>query len=185
MDKLKRVMAMAGVILVAGIWIATFLTGVLGGSKELLTALLVLSVVVPVLMYAILLVARTVSGKSAIDVIDEAMNAEADWIITHHPLIFTSTSSIDYADNSGRYIERLIRAGISVYSSHTAFDKTDGGNNDYLGQIQKNQDTATRTLSALKSNRSFYKVYGYKNGSAQTSEDGDWFNLTFELVLSD
>ena len=67
MDKLKRVMAMAGVILVAGIWIATFLTGVLGGSKELLTALLVLSVVVPVLMYAILLVARTVSGKSAIE----------------------------------------------------------------------------------------------------------------------
>jgi fatty acid desaturase len=77
MDKLKRVMAMAGVILVAGIWIATFLTGVLGGSKELLTALLVLSVVVPVLMYAILLGARTVSGKSAIDVIDEAMKKDS------------------------------------------------------------------------------------------------------------
>ena len=77
MDKLKRVMAMAGMILVAGIWIATFLTGVLGGSKELLTALLVLSVVVPVLMYAILLVARTVSGKSAIDVIDEAMKKDS------------------------------------------------------------------------------------------------------------
>ena len=69
------------------------------------------------------------------DVIDEAMNSEADWIVTHHPLIFTSTSSIDYACNSGRYIERLIRAGISVYSSHTAFDKTEGGNNDYLGKI--------------------------------------------------
>ena len=77
MDKLKRVMAMAGVILVAGIWIATFLTGVLGGSKELLTALLVLSVVVPVLMYAILLVARTVSGKSAIDVIDKEIKKDS------------------------------------------------------------------------------------------------------------
>ena len=63
MDKLKRVMAMAGVILTAGIWIATFLTAVLGGSKELLTALLVLSVVVPVLIYAILLVARIVSVR--------------------------------------------------------------------------------------------------------------------------
>ena len=69
------------------------------------------------------------------EVIDEAMNAEADWIVTHHPLIFTSTSCIDYADNTGRYIERLIRAGISVYSSHTAFDKTEGGNNDYLGKL--------------------------------------------------
>ena len=69
------------------------------------------------------------------DVIDEAMNHEANWIVTHHPLIFTSTSSIDYKDNSGRYIERLIRAGISVYSSHTPFDKADGGNNDYLGKV--------------------------------------------------
>ncbi len=73
MDKLKRIMAMAGVILVAGIWIGTFLIGVLGGSKELLTAFLVLSVVVPVLIYAILLVARAVSGKPAIDEIDKAM----------------------------------------------------------------------------------------------------------------
>ena len=69
------------------------------------------------------------------EVIDEAMNCEADWIVTHHPLIFTSTSSIDYKDNSGRYIERLIRAGISVYSSHTAFDKAEGGNNDDLGKL--------------------------------------------------
>lgn len=73
MKILRRVMAMAGVILVAGIWIATFLTAVLGGSKELLTALLVLSVVVPVLIYAILLVARTVSGKPATDEIDRAI----------------------------------------------------------------------------------------------------------------
>ena len=73
MDKLKRIMAMAGVILTAGIWIATFLTAVLGGSKELLTALLVLSVVVPVLIYAILLVARIVSGKPATDEIDQAI----------------------------------------------------------------------------------------------------------------
>lgn len=73
MDKLKRIMAMAGVILVAGIWIGTFIIGVTGGSKELLTAFLVLSVVVPVLIYAILLVARTVSGKPATDEIDKAI----------------------------------------------------------------------------------------------------------------
>lgn len=73
MDKLKRIMALAGVVLVAGIWIATFLIGVLGGSKELLTAFLVLSVIVPVLIYAILLVARTVSGKPATDEIDKAI----------------------------------------------------------------------------------------------------------------
>jgi quinol-cytochrome oxidoreductase complex cytochrome b subunit len=73
MDKLKRIMALLGVILVAGIWIATFIIGVTGGSKQLLTAFLVLSVVVPVLIYAILLIARTVSGRSATDIIDEAV----------------------------------------------------------------------------------------------------------------
>ena len=72
-DHLKRIMAMAGVILVAGIWIATFLIGVLGGPKELLTAFLVLSVIVPVLIYAILLIAKIVSGKPATDEIDKAI----------------------------------------------------------------------------------------------------------------
>lgn len=77
------------------------------------------------------LVALEITDK----VIDEAMDIEANCIVTHHPLIFTSTSSIDYRDNSGRYIERLIRAGISVYSSHTPFDKAEGGNNDYFGKL--------------------------------------------------
>ena len=69
------------------------------------------------------------------EVINEAMNSEADWIVTHHPLIFTSTSSVKFNDVTGRYIQRLIRAGISVYSAHTSFDKAEGGNNDYIGKI--------------------------------------------------
>ena len=69
------------------------------------------------------------------EVISEAMNVEADWIVTHHPLIFTSTSSVEYKDNTGRYIQRLIRAGISVYSAHTSFDKAEGGNNDFIGNL--------------------------------------------------
>ncbi|HCI74197.1 MAG TPA: hypothetical protein DHV42_06635 [Lachnospiraceae bacterium] len=73
MNKLKRVMAMAGVILIFGIWIATFLIGVLEGPKQLLTAFLVLSVLVPVLMYAILLVARIVSGAPAREELDKAL----------------------------------------------------------------------------------------------------------------
>jgi len=69
------------------------------------------------------------------DVISEAMDKDADWIVTHHPLIFTSTSSVECSDNTGRYLQRLIRAGISVYSSHTPFDKTEGGNNDCFGKL--------------------------------------------------
>ena len=56
-------MAMAGVILVAGIWIATLVIALTGGSQQLLTAFIVLSVLVPVLIYGILLVGRVLSGK--------------------------------------------------------------------------------------------------------------------------
>ena len=52
MNTLKRVMALAGAILVAGIWIATLVIAVSGASQKLLTAFIVLSVLVPVLIYA-------------------------------------------------------------------------------------------------------------------------------------
>lgn len=68
------------------------------------------------------------------EVIEEAIETESDMIVTHHPLIFGGINTVDNEDTTGRYINRLIRAGISVYSCHTSFDKMEGGNNDYLGQ---------------------------------------------------
>ena len=68
-------------------------------------------------------------------VIDEAIGAGADMILTHHPLIFREIKSVDSNDVIGNHIVKLIRRGISVYSSHTPFDKCIGGNNDYLGSI--------------------------------------------------
>lgn len=68
-------------------------------------------------------------------VIDEAIGAGADMILTHHPLIFGETKRVDDNTITGNHIIKLIRRGISVYSSHTPFDKCIGGNNDYLGKI--------------------------------------------------
>lgn len=83
------------------------------------------------------------------DVIEEAVNKGCDLIITHHPLIFgsldrvISMEGIDF--NSGDEIDNdnitsnmlidLIQEGISVYSSHTPFDKCGSGNNDFLGSM--------------------------------------------------
>ncbi len=72
MNILKRIMALAGVILVAGIWIATLVIAVTGAPQKLLTAFIVLSVLVPVLIYGILLVGRVVSGKPVRDEFDRA-----------------------------------------------------------------------------------------------------------------
>ena len=65
-------------------------------------------------------------------IITEAEAYGAELILCHHPMFFTPVRSID--DNSviGNYICRLITSGISVYATHTPFDKCAGGNNDYL-----------------------------------------------------
>lgn len=75
-------------------------------------------------------------------VIDEAIGAGADMILTHHPLIFGSLKKIDAGDVTGNYIVKLIKRGISVYSTHTPFDKCIGGNNDYLGSLLGIEDIA-------------------------------------------
>lgn len=78
-----------------------------------------------------ILVALEITSK----VIDEAVNRDADLIVTHHPLIFGGVKSIDARDVTGGYISKLIKRDISVFSCHTSFDKMEGGNNDYIGRI--------------------------------------------------
>lgn len=65
-------------------------------------------------------------------VIDEAIINDVDLIITHHPLIFKEINKIEVDEIVGKYINKLIKENISVYSAHTTFDKAKGGNNDYL-----------------------------------------------------
>ncbi|MDR3295549.1 MAG: Nif3-like dinuclear metal center hexameric protein [Clostridiales Family XIII bacterium] len=68
-------------------------------------------------------------------VIREAQTVSADYIITHHPLLFHKIQRVDGHSVTGSQIIRLIRAGISVYSAHTSFDAVYGGNNDYLAEL--------------------------------------------------
>lgn len=68
-------------------------------------------------------------------VIDEAVKRGVNLIITHHPMIFQGIKSVDVKTVLGNYIIRLINNGISVYSCHTDFDKVEGGNNDYIGEV--------------------------------------------------
>ena len=65
-------------------------------------------------------------------VIDEAIREKCDMILCHHPLLFNPVRSITPDFTVGSQILRLIKNGISVYAAHTCFDKTPGGNNDYL-----------------------------------------------------
>ncbi|WP_425754839.1 Nif3-like dinuclear metal center hexameric protein [Ihubacter sp. rT4E-8] len=73
-------------------------------------------------------------------IIDEAIAEGADLILTHHPLLFQGIKKVDEEDVIGGYLFRLIKNDISVYSCHTSFDKMEGGNNDYLGQLLEFQN---------------------------------------------
>ena len=59
--------------------------------------------------------------------VDEAIAAGDNLIVTHHPLIFGRISRISPEDPVGLAIIKAIRAGIAVYSAHTSADKVQGG----------------------------------------------------------
>ena len=55
-------------------------------------------------------------------VLDEAIQAGADMIVTHHPMIFSGIKKINNHSFIGRKIIRLVRHGISYYAMHTNYD---------------------------------------------------------------
>lgn len=66
------------------------------------------------------------------DVVEQAIKDEADLIITHHPVIFKSISSIRTDLPHGKILSALLKANIAVYAAHTNLDIASGGVNDVL-----------------------------------------------------
>jgi dinuclear metal center YbgI/SA1388 family protein len=62
----------------------------------------------------------------------EAIEQQAQLIVTHHPVLFRPTQRITTETPEGRMLLSLLRSGVAVYSPHTAFDNTGGGINDML-----------------------------------------------------
>lgn len=60
-------------------------------------------------------------------VLQEALDAGCDIIITHHPLIFGGIKSVTPDSCVGRIVMKAIRGGISIYSAHTNMDIAAGG----------------------------------------------------------
>lgn len=55
-------------------------------------------------------------------VIDAAVAAKVDLLITHHPLIFSGMKKINNQDFIGRRLLKLIQNDISYYAMHTNYD---------------------------------------------------------------
>ena len=66
------------------------------------------------------------------DVAREAIEREAGLIVAHHPILFRAVKGLTADDAEGRMLLELIKAGIAVYSPHTAYDSAAGGINQQL-----------------------------------------------------
>jgi dinuclear metal center YbgI/SA1388 family protein len=67
-------------------------------------------------------------------VVAEAVAETAELIVTHHPILFRGAKRLSTATAEGRLLWPLARAGVAVYSPHTAFDNAAGGINDSLAR---------------------------------------------------
>jgi dinuclear metal center YbgI/SA1388 family protein len=72
----------------------------------------------------------TVTPESAA----EAVERQAGLVVTHHPILFRPVQRLTTDTPEGRMLLSLIRAGVAVYSPHTAFDNTRGGINEMLAR---------------------------------------------------
>src|SRR5207244_6707588 len=68
------------------------------------------------------------------DAAAEAVRERADLIVTHHPLPFRPLKRLTADQPAGRILLDLIRAGVAVYSPHTAFDSAAAGINQQLAE---------------------------------------------------
>ena len=87
-------------------------------------------------------------------VLEEALGADADLVVAYHPPIFRPLKRLGTRAAGERLVQRAVRAGIAVYSPHTALDAAPGGVNDWLadglgaGQRAPLADSAVREPGA-------------------------------------
>ena len=78
-------------------------------------------------------------------VLDEAVAAGADMILTHHPMIFSGIKKINNHTFTGRKILRLIKEDIPYFAMHTNYDVI--GMADLSAEHLKLQDTRVLTVT--------------------------------------
>ena len=61
------------------------------------------------------------------ELIDEAVAAGCDLVVTHHPLIFKGLKCIQGGDPVSDAVIKAVRAGVAVYAAHTTADKVIAG----------------------------------------------------------
>lgn len=87
-------------------------------------------------------------------VVAEALASKASVVVAYHPPVFSGLKRLVEPDPVGRRVLACVRAGIGVYSPHTALDAVDGGINDWLadglGEGSRSVIDATHALASTE-----------------------------------
>ncbi len=65
-------------------------------------------------------------------VLREAIRTQAQMIVSYHPPIFDALERVTDVEPKQRIVLEAVRAGIAIYSPHTALDAAPGGVNDWM-----------------------------------------------------
>ena len=86
--------------------------------------------------------------------IERALAAGCDMVVTHHPLIFGGLKSISREDPVGDAVIRAVRGGVAVYAAHTTADKViAGGACRMSGSWKKNPAETASVRSGISPSR--------------------------------
>lgn len=75
------------------------------------------------------------------DAVEAAIEAGANVLLTHHPMLFRGLKTVDGHDTGSRKVIRMIQNGITAMAFHTRLDAADGGVNDALAACLGLSDT--------------------------------------------
>jgi len=89
------------------------------------------------------------------DVLDEAIEAGCNVVVTHHPLIFRSIKRLNSSELQGSLVAKAFKHGISLIALHTNLDSAVGGLNDTLCELFELHDVKPLVDSGRER---FYKL---------------------------
>lgn len=88
------------------------------------------------------------------EVLEEAIEKNADLIVVHHPLIFKPLKQITDETEVGNLVKELIKHKITLYAAHTNLDTGFGGTSHYFADLLELEDqkplSQTHQTSYLK-----------------------------------
>ncbi len=90
-------------------------------------------------------------------IIDEAIQKQANLIVSHHPLIFSGLKKVTGSNYVERILIKAIRNSIAIYAAHTNLDKIEGGVNSKI--CQKLGLIDCRMLSSAQGEMTKLKIF--------------------------